>query len=89
MSLFLVTETYISAISTSTWCVDTGATDHVCISMQGFQQSKMLREGEIYVFMGDATEVAVVAVGDVTLSFDNYRILILNIIFMYLLLEEI
>ena len=76
MSLSLDTETFIAAISTSTWYVYIGATDHVCNSMLGFQQSRMLRDGEIYVFMGDATKVAVVAVGDVTLSFDNDRILV-------------
>ncbi|KAL8116714.1 hypothetical protein AgCh_023023 [Apium graveolens] len=78
MSLSLVTETFIAAISTSTWCVDTGATDHVCNSMQGFQLSRMLRDGEIYVFMGDATKVAVVAVGVIHLSFGSDRILVLN-----------
>ena len=62
MSLSLVTKTFKAAISTSPSCVDTGATDHVCNSMQGFQQSIMLRDGEIYVFIGDATKVAVVVV---------------------------
>ncbi|MGI4673348.1 hypothetical protein ACR2XN_28180 [Klebsiella pneumoniae] len=61
-----------------TWCVDTGATDHVCNYMQGFQQSRMLRDGEMYVFMGDATKVAVVAVGVITLYFGIDRILVLN-----------
>jgi hypothetical protein len=78
MSLSLVTETYIAAISTSTWCVDTGATDHVCNSLQGFQRTRMLRDGEIYVLMGDATKVPVVAVGIITLIFGDDRILVLN-----------
>ena len=38
----------------------------------------MLRDGEIYVFMGDAMKVAVAAVGVVTLSFGFNRILVLN-----------
>ena len=38
----------------------------------------MLRDGEIYVFMGDAMKVAVVAVGVISLSFGIDRILILN-----------
>ena len=38
----------------------------------------MLRDGEIYVFMGDATKVAVVAVGVIHLSFGSDRILVLN-----------
>ncbi|KAL8091512.1 hypothetical protein AgCh_033945 [Apium graveolens] len=44
----------------------------------GFQLSRMLRDGEIYVFMGDATKVAVVAVGVIHLSFGSDRILVLN-----------
>ena len=31
-----VVETYFMARTTGTWCVDTGATNHVCNSLQGF-----------------------------------------------------
>ena len=74
----LVTETFLAALSTSTWCVDTGATDHVCNSLQGFQETQRLSDGEIYVYMGDATRVAVVAVGDVILHFVSNKTLILR-----------
>ncbi|CAA0821515.1 Unknown protein, partial [Striga hermonthica] len=61
-----VVETCLAVVSTSTWCVDTGATDHVCNSLQGFQETRRLRDGEITVYMGNATKVAAVAVGVVT-----------------------
>lgn len=76
MSLSLVTETYIAAISTSTWCVDTGVTDHVCNSMQGSSQPECLNM-TIYVFIGDATKVTVVVVGVINLYFGTDRILVL------------
>ena len=68
MSLSLVTETFLAVLSTDTWCVDTGATDHVCNNMHGFQETRLLRDEEICIFLGDATRVAVVAVGVINLS---------------------
>ena len=36
MPFCLVVESYLLACTTSTWCVDTGATNHVCNSLQRF-----------------------------------------------------
>ena len=36
MPFCLVTESCLLACTTGTWCVDTGATNHVCNSLQGF-----------------------------------------------------
>ncbi|GER47805.1 gag-pol polyprotein [Striga asiatica] len=81
-SLVNVVETCLAVVSTRTWCVDTGATDHVCNSLQGFQETKRLREGEITVYMGNATKVAAVAVGDVTLSFDSSSLVLRNCLYV-------
>ena len=35
-SYSLVVETCLAVLFTSTWCVDMGATNHVCTSLQGF-----------------------------------------------------
>ena len=64
--------------STGTWCVDTGATDHVCNSLQGFQKTRQLSDGKIYLHMGSVMKVAAVAVRDLHLSFGRDRILILR-----------
>jgi Zinc knuckle. len=71
----LVVESCFVVRSTSTWCVDTGATNHVCNSLQGFQETRRLSDGEMHLTMGDATRVAVVAVGDVYLSFSSDKTL--------------
>ncbi|CAA0826938.1 Unknown protein, partial [Striga hermonthica] len=41
----LVVETCLAVLSTNTWCVDTGATDHVCNSLQEFQETKATQPG--------------------------------------------
>ena len=43
--------------------------NHVCNSLQGFQETKRLAKGEMYLLMGDTSRVAAVAVGVVTLHF--------------------
>ena len=55
--------------------MDTGATNHVCNSLQGFQKTRRLVEGEIYLWLGDTSKVAVVAVGVVSLHFPRSKIL--------------
>jgi hypothetical protein len=59
----LVVESCLAVLSTNTWCVDTGATNHVCNLLQRFQETWRLSDEEIYLHMGSATKVAAVAVG--------------------------
>ncbi|GFQ00030.1 retrovirus-related pol polyprotein from transposon tnt 1-94 [Phtheirospermum japonicum] len=74
----LVVETCLATCSAHSWLVDTGATDHVCMSLQGFLVKRHLSEDEITVYMGNATKVAAVAVGDVILPFSSDRTLVLR-----------
>ena len=78
MPLCLVIESCLMACITGTWCVDTGATNHVYNSLQGFQETRRLVEGEIYLLMGDTSRVAAVAVGVVTLHFEGGKLLVLR-----------
>ena len=78
MSHALVVETCLMACTIGTWCVDTGATNHVCNSLQGFQKTRRLADGEICLWMGDTTKVAAVAVGVVSLHFSGGKILVLE-----------
>ena len=78
MPLCLVVESCLLACTTGTWCVDTGATNHVCNSLQGFQETRRLARGEIDLLMGDTSLVAAVAVGVVTLFFEGGKFLILD-----------
>ena len=63
-SYSLMVETCLAVLSAGTWCVDTGATNYVCNSLQGFQETKQLSDGEIYLHMGNSTKVLATAVGD-------------------------
>ena len=78
MPCSLVIEAYFFACTTGTWCVDTGATKHVCNSLQGFQETRRLAEGEIYLWLGDTSKVAVVTVGVMSLHFSRGKILVLE-----------
>ena len=78
MPICLVTESCLLACTIATWCVDTGATNHVCNSLQGFQETRRLAKGEIDLLMGDTSRVTVVAVGVVTLYFGGDKVLVLD-----------
>ena len=45
MPLSLVVKIYLLACTTGTWCVNTGATNHVCNSLKEFQETRRLAEG--------------------------------------------
>ena len=77
-SYSLVVETCLAVLSTDTRCVDTGATNHVYNSLQGFQETRQLSDGGIYLHMGNATKVAAVVVGDYYLNFGRDRCLLLK-----------
>ena len=79
MSLSLVTETYIVAISMITWCIVIGATVLGPVILCGGCSNPECLEMERYQSLwSDASKVEVVEVGDVTLSFDNDRNMILK-----------
>ena len=88
MSHLFVVEICLLACTTGTWCVDTGATNHVCNSLQGFQEIRRLAKGEIYLLMGDTLRMAAVAVGVVTLYFEGDKFLVLSDVFTSLMSGE-
>ena len=84
MSHLFVVETCLLACTTGTWCVDTGATNHVCNSLQGFQETRRLADGEICLWLGDTTKVAAKAVGEVSLRFGGHKLLVIKDCLFYL-----
>ena len=58
--------------------MDTGATNHVCNFLHGFQKTQWLAEGEINLWLGDSSKVAAVAVGLVSLTFSGGKTLVLD-----------
>ena len=61
---------------TDSWCVDSGCTNHIYNSLQGFQETRKLNDGELFLTLADGSRIPVVAVGVFNLCFES-RILIL------------
>ena len=75
-SLFLL-EIYLAQNPTDSWCVDSSCTNHICNSLQGFQKTRKLNEGELFFTLADGSRILVVVVGVFNLYFDS-RVLILE-----------
>ena len=59
------------------WCVDSGCTNHIYNSLQGFQETKKLKERELFLTLADGSRISIVAVGVYNLCFES-RFLILE-----------
>ena len=64
--------------SKDNWIIDSGATNHVCVSMQGFKETRSLGEQGISLRTEDGTLVSATVVGDVHLYFDEFRFILLK-----------
>ena len=51
--------------------MDLGCTNHICNSLHGFQETKKLNEGELFLTLADGSRIPVVAVGVFNLYFDS------------------
>ena len=62
---------------TDSWCVDSSCTNHICNSLQGFQETRKLNEGELFLTLANGSRIPIVAVGVFNLCFES-RVLILE-----------
>jgi hypothetical protein len=69
-SSFLV-ETCLVTNPTNSWCVDSGSTNNASNSLQGFQVTGQLNEGEMHLTLGDGMMVPVHSIGIVELYFES------------------
>ena len=74
----LYIEAYLMKESKETWVIDSGATNHVCVSLQGFKETRSLLDKSFVLRTGDGNLVLAEAVGDVHLYFDEFRVIILR-----------
>ena len=51
--------------------MDLGCINHFCNSLQGFQETGKLNEGELFLTLADRSRIPVVAVGMFNLCFDS------------------
>ena len=57
--------------------MDSGCTNHIYNSLQGFQETRKLKERELFLTLADGSKIPVVAVGVYNLCFES-RVLILE-----------
>ena len=65
----LVLETYLVEDDTSAWIVDSGATNHICCSLQTLSSSTPLQQGDVSMRLGSGEVVSATAVGVARLYF--------------------
>ena len=69
MSDLLVVEACLVENFNDKWIIDSGATDHVCYSLQWFKHSMSIEEGQRYLKLGNRELISVKAIGPVVLFF--------------------
>ena len=57
------------------WIIDSGATNHVCYSLQWFRQTSLVGQEQRFLRLGNGEHVSVKALGQVELFFNNDRTL--------------
>ena len=59
------------------WCVDSGCTNHICNSLQRFQETRKLNKGELFLTLVDGSKIPIVTIGVFNLCFES-RVLLLK-----------
>ena len=62
---------------TDSLCVDSFCTNHICNSLQGFQETKKLNKGELFLTLANGSKIPVVTVEVFNLCFES-KVLILE-----------
>ena len=62
---------------TNPWCVDSGCTNHICNTLQGFEETRKLNEGDLFLTLADGRIILVVVAKVFNLCFRS-RVLILK-----------
>ena len=60
------------------WIIDSGATNHVCYSLQWFKHRTSIEEGQRYLKLGNGELISVKAIRPVVLFFENNMTLCLE-----------
>ncbi|RVX03502.1 Retrovirus-related Pol polyprotein from transposon TNT 1-94 [Vitis vinifera] len=54
---FVCSEINLAVVPTDTWWIDTGATTHISVTMQGCLRSRMPTDGERFIYVGNGNKV--------------------------------
>ena len=64
--------------TSNTWCIDSGATNHICNTLQGFRSTRQCRDVEIKLTLASNATISLVVIGVVVLEFQNNGTLVLQ-----------
>ncbi|GJT57435.1 retrotransposon protein, putative, ty1-copia subclass [Tanacetum coccineum] len=59
------------AFPNKSWVYDTGCGTHVCITKQGFREARKLKQGALYLYVGNGVRAQVEAIGSFDLVLPN------------------
>ena len=68
---FVCLEINLVIVPIETWWIDTRATTHISITMQGCLRNRMPTDGEKYIYVGNDNKVAVNVIGIFILQLDS------------------
>ena len=60
---FVCSEINLTIVPIDTWWIDTGATTHINVTIQGCLRSQMSFDGERYIYVGNGNTAVVKAIG--------------------------
>ena len=78
----LVSEVSFATGTSESWCVDFGATNHICNLLQGFRETRRLSDGEIIVDLGSEAKADAISVGVITLCFSNNKLILSDTLYV-------
>ncbi|GJT34606.1 retrotransposon protein, putative, ty1-copia subclass [Tanacetum coccineum] len=66
------------AFPNKSWVYDTGCGTHVCITKQGFREARKLKQGALYLYVGNDVRAQVEAIGSYDLVLPNGLVICLD-----------
>ncbi|GJX69286.1 retrotransposon protein, putative, ty1-copia subclass, partial [Tanacetum coccineum] len=66
------------AFPNKSWVYDTGCGTHVCITKQGFREARKLKQGALYLYVGNGVRAQVEAIGSYDLVLPNGLVICLD-----------
>ncbi|GKF05562.1 retrotransposon protein, putative, ty1-copia subclass, partial [Tanacetum coccineum] len=66
------------AFPNKSWVYDTGCGTHICITKQGFREARKLKQGALYLYIGNGVHAQVEAIGSYDLVFLNGLVICLD-----------
>ncbi|GJX21620.1 retrotransposon protein, putative, ty1-copia subclass [Tanacetum coccineum] len=66
------------AFPNKSWVYDTGCDTHICITKQGFREARKLKQGALYLYVGNGVRAQVEAIGSFDLVLPNGLVICLD-----------